>query len=137
MTKGFIQGHFADRLGCREEYDRIEQGFQADTVNADTFGQQIINLFAKRGFTADRAEQEYSSIPKHDWTDQVLRLPVERYLVSSGPNCYIHHLARDYDIDVETNVLCSAYFFEGQAGCSEFGQGRVPGRAGWSGRVGG
>ncbi len=27
--------------------------------------------------------------------------------------------------------------YKGLAGCSEFGQGRVSGRAGWSGRVGG
>ncbi len=37
-------------------------------------------------------------------------------------------------IEVPSRMIESVY---GLAGCSEFGQGRVPGRAGWSGRVGG
>ncbi len=114
LTTDYIQRHYADALQCRAEYDRIEADWQ---THADTerFNAQLIPLFQQHKLTKKRAKEIASSVPLQPWSEKLLRLPVERYLVSSGPSYFIRELARSYRIPQE-NVVCSDYKFDEDSG---------------------
>lgn len=110
LTKGFIQRGFAEILECAPEYDEIELEFQEARLDAAGFGDRLIELFNAKGFSEDFAREHYPDIELQPWTNRLLGLPVNRYLVSSGPNYYIEPLARDHAIDKD-KVICSQYRF--------------------------
>ena len=114
LTVGFIQAYFAQELGCAEEYGQIESDFQAD-ADADRFGARLIELFAAREFTEAVAARLAPGVPLQNWTKGVLRLPVDRYLVSSGPSYFVKYFAEANGIH-EDHVMCSEYSFGGSNG---------------------
>ena len=84
--------------------------FQDGGISSPKFGQQIIRLFNEAGFNKKFAEDNFDSIEEQDWSDDLLFLNVQKYLISSGPSYYVKTLAKKYSIPIE-NVLCSNYSF--------------------------
>jgi predicted nucleotide-binding protein len=115
LTDGFIQSNYAERLGCRAEYQEIEDKFGQGTIDAKAFGRQLIDLFAGRGFTEQRADELYEFVGIQSWAPDLLSLPVDHYLVSSGPSYFINRFAIEHNIPPE-RVLCSQYNFNGSDG---------------------
>jgi len=115
LTQGFIQSYYATELGCLVEYERIETGFGKGILSPAQFGQEIINLFAGRGLTSERASEIYGKVQTQDWVREVFNLPADHYLVSSGPNYFIDKFAEDHGIP-PTRVRCSNYRFGGEDG---------------------
>jgi phosphoserine phosphatase len=113
LTDGFIQQHYAVILGCEAEYRRLEDALQIRALSEFDFGGALIELFAAHGFTAEMAGSHFGAIPTHPWIEEILRLPVDHYLVSSGPSYYIDMLAKDHEIPA-SRVLCSRYGFDQQ-----------------------
>ncbi len=111
ITADLIQKGFAHALGCEEGYLEIEEGFQDNPIQSQSFGDRIIKLFNSHGFTEDRVAQIAPTIALQPWADKLLRLDVDRYFVSSGPSYYIDWLASRYQIP-EGNVFCSNYIFD-------------------------
>jgi phosphoserine phosphatase len=110
LTKDFIQQEYAKVLKCEPEYRTVEGEFQ-NKRDSTKFGQELIKLFASRGFTEGVAIDNFKCVALQDWTDELLRLPeVDKYLVSSGPSYYIDNLAKEYNIP-EKNVCRSVYRF--------------------------
>ena len=110
LTVGFIQQRFASLLGVENEYTVIEREFQANRITSPQFGEKIIQLFNGAGFDQEFAEDQYSFVQQAVWADDLLNLPVTKYLVSSGPSYYVHRLADQYGLS-RNNVLCSDYKF--------------------------
>lgn len=110
LTRDFIQKQYAIHLNVVEEYNEIENEFK-QTQKSDIFGEKIIKLFRKKKFTESIAKSLFNKIELHEWTYELKNLPVEKYLVSSGPSYYIHNLAKELNIP-EDNVLCSIYKFD-------------------------
>jgi phosphoserine phosphatase len=119
LTVDTIQHHYAGELGCVKEYNQIEARFQESKLTASAFGDELIALFAKRGFTLDRAAPVFDRVELRANATELLQLhqelPVEVYLVSSGPCYYVQELATRHGIPL-TNVLCSRYTFKGPGG---------------------
>jgi predicted nucleotide-binding protein/phosphoserine phosphatase len=110
LTGGFIQERFAELLSCVDQYRSIERRFQIGELDAAAFGDELIALFNERGFTEAVAREHCRAIPLQPWANELLRLPLDRYLVSSGPSYYIEPLAERYGIP-PTHVICSRYHF--------------------------
>jgi len=111
LTKEYIQEEFSKLLDVHSEYQEIENDFQNEDIDSSEFGNRIIALFRSKGFNYDFAYSNYNKIPKQDYTDKLLSLPVDIFLVSSGPNFYIDLLADEYNIP-HSNILCSEYQFD-------------------------
>lgn len=110
LTQEHIQHAYARVLGCEDEYLELEQEFQREQ-NSDRFGRKLVELFAKKGFTKATALQYFDEVELAPWADDILRLDVDRFLVSAGPSYYVEELAQRYKIPAQ-NVLCSKYFFD-------------------------
>jgi len=120
LTVEIIQRCFASILNVRDQYEQAELAFQTKAISSDEFARRIIDLFNSAGFTESLATEWYPKIELAPWAGALLQLPVQKYLVSSGPSYYVHRLAEAYDIPLE-NVLCSAYSFNQQGkldGCN-------------------
>ena len=111
LTLDFIQKEYAKALGCRPEYEKIENEFQRKQISSAEFGKEIIVLFASKHLTEDRAGELFSSVRLQPWTDELLALDIDKYLVSSGPSYYIDPLATKYRIP-EKNVCRTVYRFD-------------------------
>jgi phosphoserine phosphatase len=111
LTKGFIQEHYAKALGCADEYLAIEAEFQDGSIDAEAFGDRLIGLFRSKGFTEEVALEHASAMALQPWTHELLKLPLDIYLVSSGPSYFLKPLAARYGIP-EDRVLCSRYEFD-------------------------
>src|SRR5215467_9313435 len=98
LTVGFIQQRFASLLGVENDYAAIERDFQANRITSPQFGDRIIQLFNGAGFDKEFAETQYASVQQAVWADDLLNLPVTKYLVSSGPSFYVHRLADQYGV---------------------------------------
>jgi predicted nucleotide-binding protein/phosphoserine phosphatase len=118
LTRGLIQRRFAELLSCEDEYENFEKAFQADVISAEDFGDRLIALFRKAGFTQEFASENFSKVRLQPWTADVLGSSVAVYLVSSGPSYYIAPLAEKYRIPQE-RVLCSVYRFSAGDGLLE------------------
>ena len=112
LTMSPIQAVYATALGCADKYMDLEVGFQAHRITSNEFGVELTDLFRRSGFTRDLAEEVFDQVPLHPWVDDVLRLPVDVFLISSGPSYYIEKLADAYAIPT-SRVLCSRYDFDG------------------------
>jgi phosphoserine phosphatase len=110
LTQDYIQKDYAQELGCRAEYEKIEKQFQDKQISSSQFGTQIIALFASKQLTEDRAEELFSCVVLQPWTDELFALEVDKYLVSSGPGYYIDELAKRHGIPAK-NVCRSVYKF--------------------------
>jgi class 3 adenylate cyclase len=118
LTRNFIQQDYARALGCEQEYAQIESRFQQKEITATGFGEELISLFRAKKFTQVRAKELFSTVVLQPWADELLRLPIEKHLVSSGPSYYLEQLAEIYGIDVH-NICKSDYFFNWQSGLIE------------------
>lgn len=115
LTHGFIQRYYAVKLGCAPEYDAIEDAFKENAIDSDTFGEQLIALFAAHDFTKAVADEAYADVLIHTWVEGLFTLPVRHYLVSSGPSYFIQRFADDHGMSKD-HVLCSMYHFDGPGG---------------------
>jgi phosphoserine phosphatase len=116
LTTDFIQKQFARGLGCEAEYSALEEQFQRQAIKSKTFGDEIIKLFASKGFTEEQANAHFNDIHLQPWTHELLTLPkIDKYLVSSGPSYYIDALAERYNIRPE-NRCRSVYRFNRKTG---------------------
>jgi hypothetical protein len=109
LTRDYIQRANAQAVGCEAEYFELEKKFPAEITSAE-FGDRLVKLFASHGFTEKVASQVFNKVKLQPWADEVLSLPVDKFLVSSGPSYYIEYLARKYGIPDE-NIKCSVYKF--------------------------
>lgn len=110
LTTDFIQKQYAKALGCEAEYEVLEGKFQKE-ANSKAFGDELVKLFAAKGFTEKKAREVFDQVSLQKWTDGLLRLAdIDKYLVSSGPNYYIDVLAERYKIPDE-NIFRSVYKF--------------------------
>jgi phosphoserine phosphatase len=110
ITRNFIQSDFAKALGCEREYSDLEDQFQRKILTATAFGEKIIDLFASKNFNARMANEIHKQIPLQPWAEELLKLSVDKYLVSSGPSYFIDELARRHKIP-EHHVCRSEYLF--------------------------
>jgi len=111
LTKNYIQHVYAGRLGCEPEYLALEKQFQDKTLNSIQFGDEIIKLFASKGFNSSKSRELFEYVELQPWAEQLLRLDVDRFLVSSGPSYYIDKLATEFNIP-KSNVCRSDYVFD-------------------------
>jgi phosphoserine phosphatase len=111
LTKDFIQHVYACRLGCEPEYSRLEEKFQNKALNSIQFGDAIIELFASVGFNSSKSKEFFESVDLQPWADHLLKLEVDKFLVSSGPSYYIDKLASEFNIP-KANVCRSEYVFD-------------------------
>jgi phosphoserine phosphatase/class 3 adenylate cyclase len=118
LTRNFIQQDYARALGCEQEYAQIESRYQQKEITGTGFGEELISLFRSKNFTQVRAKELFSTVALQPWADELLRLPIEKNLVSSGPSYYLEQLAQIYGIDVH-NICKSDYFFNWQSGLIE------------------
>ncbi len=120
LTQDYIQKEYSRALGCEAEYRALEEEFQGGRVDSPSFGKKIIDLFASKDFTEERASALYGQIRLQDWTPDLLKLlpAADIYLVSSGPNYFIDALAKNYRIP-EGNVCRSEYSFNPKTGIIE------------------
>ncbi len=110
LTTDFIQKQYAKALECEAEYEVLEDKFQKE-ANSKAFGEELVKLFASKGFTQEKAREFFDKVPLQKWTDGLLKLGgIDKYLVSSGPNYYIDVLAERYKIPDE-NIFRSVYKF--------------------------
>ncbi len=110
LTRRNIQHDFAAAMNCEKEYLGIEGRFQSRAITSKQFGEEIIELFASKGFTRDKAESLYQYVTLESWADKILSMKIDKFLVSSGPSYYIDRLAEKYRIEKD-RVLCSDYQF--------------------------
>lgn len=100
-------------LGVEDRQREIEARF-AETWNNDELNQSMVPLFRRAKFTRKRAENFYKAIraqqSETNVADSLLSLDVEKYLVSSGPDYFVHRLADQFHIPRE-RVKCSEYEF--------------------------
>ncbi len=92
LTKNYIQKDFATMLDCVDDYEQIESDFQKNQ-DADEFGTRLISLFREKGFTSGFASENYRNVDRLPWTDRLLRLNLDIFLVSNGPSdvgCAMH-----------------------------------------------
>jgi len=119
LTTHFIQQECAEMLGCKPEYDALEARFQKEPDYTTTFGDEIVKIFASKGFTEKRAREFAKQVHLQPWTAQLLELPgVDKYLVSSGPSFFVNYLAKKFNIPKE-HVCCSTYTFHEETGIIE------------------
>jgi phosphoserine phosphatase len=111
LTADFIQAEYARQLGCFAEYKQIEAEFQLHK-DAIVFGRDLIKIFSGKNFQENQAGDTFNKILLQPWADHLLKLPVDIYLVSSGPSYYINRLAQKFDIDPKNRVCCSEYIFD-------------------------
>jgi phosphoserine phosphatase len=115
LTSRTIQEVFAERLHCSDVYRFIERDFQLGTASAEDFGGRLVELFAERGLTLELASEFFAVVERRAGADEVLALPVTKYLVSTGPDYYVNRLAANSGIPLD-NVICSTYHFEAPGG---------------------
>lgn len=111
LTKKFIQQEYAKLLGCEDDYRYIESEFQNGKISSLEFGEKIIDIFKTKGFTSSFARAHFDSIELHNWTDDLLKMDVDIFLISSGPSYYIDDLANKYGIPKD-RVCRSEYIFD-------------------------
>ena len=115
ITRNNIQCDYSKALGCDTEYQGIEQQFQNGEITSARFGERLIELFASKNFTRKTAASFFDRVALDPDANETLGLPVDVYLVSSGPSYYIDKLAEKYRIP-QSNVLRSEYFFDEENG---------------------
>lgn len=115
LTKNFIQQEYAKLLDCEGEYLNVEKEFQDGKISSLEFGKKIISIFKNKKFTQNFAIEKFDNIELNDWTDKLLKMDVDIYLVSSGPSYYIDTLAKKYGI--HKDCICrSEYNFNEKDG---------------------
>lgn len=113
IIEGHIQEQYARLFNVYDEYLEIEEMYQRGIFSSDEFGERIIQLFNKVGFSQVLAEKFYDNIKKIELAEELLDLDVTYYLVSCGPCYYIDLLAEKFEIP-NAHVLCSQYSFDGK-----------------------
>lgn len=112
LTRDYIQRAVSLHFGFEEEYMRLEQRF-SDGLSSDQFGVEMISLLNQHGGGKQLGEDEvWNIVDKQPHADRLLKLDVEKYLVSSGPSYYVRALAQKYQIP-DANVLFSDYVYHG------------------------
>ncbi len=115
LTKGFVQHYYAANLGVSRAYQDLEARFQEGQLDEAEFGIRIVSIFAAHGLTTERARKIARNIPLRAKAADVLmlpdRLPVDLYLVSSGPSYYADHLVEKYP-HLKNRVIRSKYTFD-------------------------
>jgi phosphoserine phosphatase len=117
LTRNFIQQEYAKAMGCEPAYAQLEARLGKD-LNFDEFGEEIISLFASKQLNEDQARGYFHHVALQPWTDVLLGLKVDIYLVSSGPSYYIDRLAETYRIPND-QVCRSEYKFSRRDGIIE------------------
>lgn len=113
LTKNFIQHEYAKLIGCEDRYRSIESEFQNKEITSTQFGDKIIDVFKTKKFTKEFAVEHFEKVELTTWADRLLRMKIDKYLISSGPSYYIDELARKYNIPPE-RVCRSEYLFDAQ-----------------------
>ena len=111
LTKYPIQMQYATMLGVSDQLRGVEQAFRERKASNDEFNDILIPLFRHAGFTRQFAQENFNRVRLQPWAENLLSLRVPRYLISSGPNYYIHAMAEKWGIDQE-RVICSEYTFD-------------------------
>jgi|RhiMetdeSRZDD1v2_1073273.scaffolds.fasta_scaffold419551_2 phosphoserine phosphatase len=115
LTPSPIQGYFARALGVYDQYLKLEDQFQNETMSSNDFGRELVALFASQRFNSGKAAEVFGSVPLQPWADGLFALQkhekVHVYLVSNGPSYYITELALKRDVPPQ-RVCCSQYFFQ-------------------------
>lgn len=117
LTRNFIQQEYAKAMACEPAYQQLEARLGKD-LNFDEFGQEIISLFASKKLNEEQAKGYFHHVALQPWTDVLLGLSVDIYLVSSGPSYYIDRLAEEYRIPKD-HVCRSEYKFSRRDGIIE------------------
>ena len=111
LTVGYVQEYYAKRLGCSGDYRRLEADLQRGAISEAQFGDALVQLFRRSGFTSELAIKWAPEIELHPSVAELLHLPVDIYLVSSGPNYYLSYLASQFP-SAHINYFCSQYEFD-------------------------
>src|SRR5262245_36485965 len=110
LTEDYIQSYYAKELGCKPQYEKLEDDLHQERITSDEFGKGIIALFASKKLTQAQAKKLASKVVLRNWTKPLLSRKIDIYLVSSGPSYYIDELIKDYGIP-QNRVLRSYYGF--------------------------
>lgn len=113
ITKNYIQEIYASELGMTEAYEKIEYDFQNKLIDFAEFGNRLIPIFAKGGFSKTKAEDLFNKVELRSGAEKLFALKekgVDIFLVSSGPNYYVNVLGDRVGIPKE-RVLSSEYIF--------------------------
>lgn len=106
-----INLQIARLLDVEDEVLEIEEEFRTGKMSNEAFNERLIPLFRGKKFSKAFMEEKFDEMQKRIHTEQLLKLPVEIYFVSSGPSYYLLKLAQDFGIP-ETHVLCTKYSFD-------------------------
>ena len=115
LTEENIQETYAKHLECQPEYADIEVKFQSGSIGAAEFGERLVGLFASRGFNRRMAVELADSVRLRQGVHQLLTLPVDIFLVSSGPDYFVRPLGERFKVPIE-QVMCSVYSFHRSGG---------------------
>jgi len=116
LTMDYVQGYYAAELGCKPDYEKLENDLDAKRITSAEFGKRIITLFASKNLTKAQAKQIATRVELRDWAKSLLSSKkTDIYLVSSGPSYYVDELIREYGIPDE-HALCSRYGFSDDNG---------------------
>lgn len=110
LTEDYIQRYYAEELGCKPQYEKLEDDLKHERITSAEFGKGIIALFASKNLTEARAKQIAPKVVLRDWAKPLLRTKIDKYLVSSGPSYYIDEMIKEYGIP-QDRVLRSYYGF--------------------------
>jgi hypothetical protein len=115
LTLSFVQKQYAQALGAQVPYHDLEARFQAGALDEDTFGAEIVAIFAAHGLTEERAGAIARDVRLRELAPELLALPqvrpVDVHLVSSGPSYFVNHLVRLYP-HLRDHVIDSTYTFD-------------------------
>ena len=111
LTEEPINVHISKLLNVRDQFQQIEEAFTR-TGNNDEFNRGLIPLFKAAGFNRDFIKDNFNVLTTNLRTnhERLLKLPIDTYLISSGPSYFVEELASRHNIP-ETRVLCSKYSF--------------------------
>lgn len=115
LTEDYVQRTYARALGVEDKYLEIESDFQKGLLDEVAFGRRIVILFRQAGFTRELAESFACQVNLEIRWDEIFHLPVELYLVSSGPSYYLRSLARSHP-KLRGHFIGSEYSFEPESG---------------------
>jgi phosphoserine phosphatase len=106
-----INLQIARLLDVEDEVLDIEEEFRTGQMSNEAFNERLIPLFRERKFSEKFMEKNFGEMQKRIHTEQLLKLPIDVFFVSSGPSYYLLKLAKDFGIP-ESHVLCTKYSFD-------------------------
>ena len=114
LTQEVVNIQYARLLGVEQEILDIEDKFSSGRITNDQFNETFVPLFRNAGFSRELARKHIDdkNIRMRIGYQDLLNLPVEVFLVSSGPDYFLDSLVENHKI---IGFVCSKYEFDKDA----------------------